>query len=337
VAPDPQLAAVLEELAAALRAPGTGAGLGTLTALRAAVTGLDLAELDLIGGARDGGATWQQIAAAMGIRTRTGAQKRHADLSRRYRAVRQEQAPQPVSGEAGHARDGTGVPPDTAVAVPAVQPAAPEQVPDPATADESTLPAASRPVPALGAGWAITQPSGPGGNVVLWREGVRAGTAGRDGLTRSWTARRDSGSIVTTPQARSGRYPTRIKALRALAGEFESGRRRAVTASRVPLPGTGWPGWFLTQTLSDKDERSWQVTAPDGERAGTVRPSWHGARTWTAITGDPAAVFYTPSHIPSAPGEPGAAPGGEWRTRDAAARAIAAGHAQRTPPQDKPA
>jgi len=285
VAPDPQLAAVLEELAAALRAPGAGASLGTLTTLRAAVTGLDLAELDLIGGARDGGATWQQIAAAMGIRTRTGAQKRHADLSRRYRAVPQDETPQPVPAEAGHAQDGTGIPPDAAAAVPAVQPAAPEQapVPDPATADESAGPAARRPVPALGAGWAITQPSGPGGNVVLWRESVRAGTAGRDGLTRSWTARRDSGSIVTTPQARSGRYPTRIKALAALAGEFESARRRVVTASRVPLPGTGRPGWFLTQTLSDKDERSWQVTAPDGERAGTVRPSWHGARTWTAI------------------------------------------------------
>lgn len=333
MAPDPQLAAVLEELAAALRAPGTVASLGTLTALRAAVTGLDPAELDLIDGARDGGATWQQIAAAMGIRTRTGAQKRHADLSRRYRAVPQHETPPPVPAEAGHAQDGTGVPPDAA-AVPAVPPAAPEQVPDAVAADGSAGPAARRPVPELGTGWAITQPSGPGGNVVLWREGVRAGTAGRDGLTRSWTARRDSGSIVTTPQARSGRYPTRIKALAALAGEFESARRRGVTASHVPLPGTSRPGWFLTQTLSDKDERSWQVTAPDGERAGTARPSWPGARTWTAITGDPAAAFYTPSHIPSAPGEPGAAPGGEWRTRAAAARAIAAGHTQRTPPED---
>jgi hypothetical protein len=221
--------------------------------------------------------------------------------------------------------------------VPAVQPAASERVPNPATADENAAPPARRPVPALGAGWAITQPSGTGGNVVLWREGVRAGTARRDGLTRSWTARRDSGSIVTTPRARSGRYPTRIKALAALAGEFESARRRAVTASHVPLPGTGRPGWFLTQTLSDKDERFWQVTAPDGERAGTVRPSWHGARTWAAITGDPAAVFYNPSHIPSAPGEPGAAPGREWRTRDAAARAIAADHTQRTPPEHTPA
>lgn len=41
-------------------------------------------ELALIEAARDGGATWTRIAAAMGTRNRQTAQKRHADLARRY-------------------------------------------------------------------------------------------------------------------------------------------------------------------------------------------------------------------------------------------------------------
>jgi hypothetical protein len=58
-------------------------------------------------------------------------------------------------------------------------------------------------------------------------------------------------------------------------------------ARQVPLAAAG-PGWQLAQTLADSDEGAWQVIAPGGTRAGTVRRSHPGARSWTATRGDPA-------------------------------------------------
>jgi hypothetical protein len=55
-----------------------------LLAVRAGVSVTEVAEFALSEAARGGGATWAQIAAARGARGRQGAQKRHADLSRRY-------------------------------------------------------------------------------------------------------------------------------------------------------------------------------------------------------------------------------------------------------------
>lgn len=86
-AADP-LAGTLETLAsltAAARSGGleTAAALTSLTAARRLAAELDRGELALIEAARDSGATWAQIAAAMGTRNRQTAQKRHADLSRR--------------------------------------------------------------------------------------------------------------------------------------------------------------------------------------------------------------------------------------------------------------
>jgi hypothetical protein len=79
------LAAAAEALAgldcASLDAPAT---LAALTAVRRLAADAERAELALSQAARGGGATWSQIAAAMGARGRQGAQKRHADLSRRY-------------------------------------------------------------------------------------------------------------------------------------------------------------------------------------------------------------------------------------------------------------
>lgn len=60
------------------------AALTALTAARRLAAELDRGELVLIEAARDSGATWSQIAAAIGTRNRQTAQKRHADLSRRY-------------------------------------------------------------------------------------------------------------------------------------------------------------------------------------------------------------------------------------------------------------
>jgi len=61
----------------------TAAALASLTAARRLAAELELGELALIEAARDSGATWSQVAAAMGARNRQTAQKRHADLSRR--------------------------------------------------------------------------------------------------------------------------------------------------------------------------------------------------------------------------------------------------------------
>jgi hypothetical protein len=77
-----QIAPLLEQLAGLTHDAATP--LAGLAAARAAAACIERAELDLIQAARNGGATWQQIAAALGIKTRTGAQKRHADLSRRW-------------------------------------------------------------------------------------------------------------------------------------------------------------------------------------------------------------------------------------------------------------
>lgn len=65
-----------------------GGVLDQLTRIRAQA---ERAELKLIRQARTQGATWQQIATALGMSGRTSAQKRHADLSRRC----QDQASRP--------------------------------------------------------------------------------------------------------------------------------------------------------------------------------------------------------------------------------------------------
>ena len=79
LAPLPELPADITPAAA-----DAATALAGLAAARAVAAYTERAELRLIQAARDGGATWQQIAAALGIKTRTGAQKRHADLSRRW-------------------------------------------------------------------------------------------------------------------------------------------------------------------------------------------------------------------------------------------------------------
>ncbi|HUZ35732.1 MAG TPA: hypothetical protein VMV17_05340 [Streptosporangiaceae bacterium] len=62
---------------------GATAALAAITAARKLAAGLEHGELAFIEAARSGGATWSQIAAAMGTGNRQTAQKRHADLARR--------------------------------------------------------------------------------------------------------------------------------------------------------------------------------------------------------------------------------------------------------------
>ena len=74
------------------------AALAAITAARSLAAELEHSELAFIEVARRGGATWSQIAAAMGARNRQTAQKRHADLARRFpcpRSVDRPAAPEP--------------------------------------------------------------------------------------------------------------------------------------------------------------------------------------------------------------------------------------------------
>jgi hypothetical protein len=124
-----QLAPLLEQLPGATQAAADPTvALAGLAAARAAAAYIERAERDLIQAARHGGATWQQIAAALGIKTRTGAQKRHADLSRRW--------PRPPAED-------TAVPEAPPQRRP--DPAPPPPAPGAASARRSAGPAAPRP------------------------------------------------------------------------------------------------------------------------------------------------------------------------------------------------
>jgi hypothetical protein len=228
-------AAIVQPLTDALRGPAASAGecpqpvdvpaaLDVLTRVRAAAADLERAELAAIGAARAGGATWQQIAAALGMRGRTGAQKRHTDLARRLSGTAQQSASTVTPGPSAPPPPPTAAEPPAAARPPVVDMPRDGAVTSPAGREPAA--ARHRPVPEIGPEWTITQPSGPGGDVVLWRDGVRVGTAGRAGLTKAWTATRDSGGTVTGLGAAAGRYPTRIRALMALAVDHEASRRR---------------------------------------------------------------------------------------------------------------
>jgi hypothetical protein len=81
------------------------AALAAITAARKLAAELEHGELAFIEAARSGGATWSQIAAAMGARNRQTAQKRHADLARRCPSppsVDTPPPPEPRRRETGH-------------------------------------------------------------------------------------------------------------------------------------------------------------------------------------------------------------------------------------------
>jgi hypothetical protein len=83
----------------------TAGALAAITAARELAAGLEHGELAFIDAARADGATWSQIAAAMGARNRQTAQKRHADLERRCPRPPAAGIPAPaalVQQEAGH-------------------------------------------------------------------------------------------------------------------------------------------------------------------------------------------------------------------------------------------
>ena len=194
----------------------------------------------------------------------------------------------------------------------------------PRTDEEYSRTLRHRQVPGLGPEWTYAETSGSSGDVILWyRKTSRAG-----GARSAWPK---SGWEPVSPQGfslRGGPQPSRVKALRTAAADFERRRREETPAGPdVPLPAAD--GWKLRQTLAEKDARTWQVIAPDGTATGTVRPSWAGARCWAASLGDPAtehhyAIPVTPS--PASERDLAAADGQEWKTREDAAYAVAHEH-----------
>jgi hypothetical protein len=313
----PAVADAVASLAASARAGDldAGAALEALTAVRALSAGMERCELALMDALRDAGVPWSQVAAAMGAARRQTAQKRHADLAARH--------PAPATG---------------GDAPPAAPPAAPPpalpgdvdagEAPPPRTDEEWSASMRHRPVPGLGKEWTYALPSESSGDAILWwNKTTRAGGARQAWPRKGWEPTGKFSYMASGPS-----QPSRLKALQYAAGTFEARRRKETIAGPdAPLPGL--PGWWLRQTLAQKDQRTWQVIAPDGAVAGTVYPGWSGSRRhWAAETGDPAREYH--HGIAVTPWEPGlqAGPDGEeWKTRDAAAYGVAAEHDETVP------
>ena len=128
---------------------GTAAGsstdmpsaLAAITSARRLAAELEDIELTFIEAARGSGATWAQIAAAMGARNRQTAQKRHADLARRRPrppAVDTPGTTRPRQPQASH-DDHPAAPPRTP------EPAPNRAIPSPAAETAAAPPAPSGP------------------------------------------------------------------------------------------------------------------------------------------------------------------------------------------------
>jgi len=147
-------AAALARISGTARDEGmdTTTALAAITAARKLAAELEHGELAFIEAARGGGATWSQIAAAMGARNRQTAQKRHADLARRCTrppAVDAPAAPGPRRKEDAHdgrpastTASGSGNSPPTRAGRPARDREQDRPVPSPAAAADAAGPTA---------------------------------------------------------------------------------------------------------------------------------------------------------------------------------------------------
>jgi hypothetical protein len=134
--PPDRLTGITAELAGLSGSAPAGAGIAAVLdrlGVARSLAEIEHAELELIEAARDGGATWAQIAAALGARNRQTAQKRHADLSRRLPrppAVDIDQSgEEPGPGSANAPQDATEVIGGTAPGGEPVPAPTPEEVP----------------------------------------------------------------------------------------------------------------------------------------------------------------------------------------------------------------
>ncbi|MFF0869924.1 recombinase family protein [Nonomuraea sp. NPDC003560] len=191
---------------------------------------------------------------------------------------------------------------------------------EPAAGNESQAARALRTVARLGPDWATDD-----NDVLWWRREMRAGSVSPAWPGTGWTARTAQHIPITTGAGKRGAYPSRIKALTAVAADFEARRRARTEHADVALDGA--PGWRLRQTQADHDRHRWNVVAPTGEIAGTVtRAGWHD-QAWEATAGDPATRHYYPVPVQPIGDEPGRSSAeGCWRTRNAAALAVARWH-----------
>lgn len=287
-----------------------------LAEARSMAEAVEWSELQLLAAARARKATWSQLARALGLTGRQGAQKRFSDLARRNppRPPARELTPEPARASSAPRRMELAQP---APAVPAPEPVAEEETPGPPEArvipdEEYSASLRHRRIEGLGSEWTYTVDERD--NAVVWfKRTTRAGSADRNWPGSGWISLGYARMKIGKP------HTSRIKALKYAAESFEY-RRRKETPAGADVPLKGAPGWLLRQTLEDRDSRRWQVIAPDARRAGTAYPSWRGARTWTAVYGE--RVTITPSIIPGS-GAAAASHGEEWRTRDAAALALA--------------
>ncbi|MCP2365753.1 DNA invertase Pin-like site-specific DNA recombinase [Nonomuraea thailandensis] len=172
----------------------------------------------------------------------------------------------------------------------------------------------------LGPDWATDED-----DVLWWRRGTRAGSVAPAWPGPGWTARTAQHTPIATGAGKRGAYPSRIKALAAVAADFEARRRARTVHADVALDGA--PGWRLRQTQADHDRHRWNVVTPTSDVAGTVtKAGWHH-QAWEATAGDPAKRHHDPIPIEPIGDEPGrSSADGYWRTRTAAALAVARWH-----------
>ncbi|MEV0202548.1 recombinase family protein [Nonomuraea sp. NPDC050691] len=172
----------------------------------------------------------------------------------------------------------------------------------------------------LGPDWATDER-----DVLWWRREPRVGSVAPAWPGSGWTARNARHLPVTAGADARGNYRSKIKALTALAADFDQRRRAATSHADVPLDGA--PGWRLTQTQADLDQHRWRVVSPTGDVAGTVIRMTRHRQAWEATAGDPASRSYNPVPIEPLADDPDRSPAdGCWRTRTAAAIAIAFWH-----------
>ncbi|MFC7593675.1 hypothetical protein ACFQYP_65630, partial [Nonomuraea antimicrobica] len=126
-----------------------------------------------------------------------------------------------------------------------------------------------RTVDRLGPDWATEN------DVLWWRRETRAGSVSPAWPGSGWTARNAQHTPITTGAGKRGAYSSRIKALTAVAADFEARRRAQTAHADVALEGAP-EGWRLTQTQADMDRHRWNVVTPTGDVAGTVsKAGWH--------------------------------------------------------------
>jgi hypothetical protein len=254
----------LAGLTAAARGGGLDdtAALASLAAARRLADELERSELALIEAARDGGATWSTIAAAMGARNRQTAQKRHADLARRCPRPPSVDTPPPalhapgsgITDDPGPAiRRGTKsadkVPRDREAASPKAALAAARRSPVPritaAVIAEGRYELVKAPGHAETRAWHVLVSGRRAGLVrPTWRrERSRPGWEGAGNAGTALPAA-GIGRVTAAGNART-RDAAAVSLLRALLRQQESSRAKPATEPCPPLVDAGRPGLVI--------------------------------------------------------------------------------------------